>query len=70
MHPYISKLPLFVDMQQGVGELVLFKTSCLSVIILEKYFKLACRKKFMVALTTGIMLLLFTCMHFRVWGIL
>jgi hypothetical protein len=24
----------------------------------------------MVALTTGIMLLLFTCMHFRVWGIL
>jgi hypothetical protein len=37
----------------------------------RKYFKLVSRKNVvMVTLTTIIMLLLFTCMHFRVWGIL
>jgi hypothetical protein len=37
IHPYISvqKLPLLVDLQQTVGELVLSITSCPSLIILE-----------------------------------
>jgi hypothetical protein len=36
-----------------------------------KYIKLVCRKSMvMVTLTTVIMFILFTCMHFWVWGIL
>jgi hypothetical protein len=37
INSYMSmiKLPLFVDLQQEVGELVLSITTCLSVIILE-----------------------------------
>jgi hypothetical protein len=31
----VLKLPLLVDLQQKVGELVLSITSCLSIIILE-----------------------------------
>jgi hypothetical protein len=37
IHPYMSvlKLPLFVDLQQKIGELVLSTISCPTIIILE-----------------------------------
>jgi hypothetical protein len=56
--------PLLVDRQQKVGELVISKTSCPSINILENTFKSVYRKHVvMVTLTTGIVFLLFTCMH-------
>jgi len=42
----VLKLPLLVDLQQKVGELVLSITSCLSVIILENtVLKISVQKK-------------------------
>jgi hypothetical protein len=37
IHPYVYvlKMPLFVDLQQKVDELVIFITTCPSIIILE-----------------------------------
>jgi hypothetical protein len=71
--PYMSvlKLTLLVDLQQKVGELVLSITSCPSIIILENtYFKLVyIKNEVTVTLTTGILFLLFTCMHSCVWEI-
>jgi hypothetical protein len=40
----VLKLPLLVNIQQKVGELVPSITSCASVIILKKYFKSVYRK--------------------------
>jgi hypothetical protein len=42
IHPYKSvvKLPLLVDFQQKVGKLVLSITSCPTITIFRKYFKL------------------------------
>jgi hypothetical protein len=70
-YPYISLLkpPLLADLQQKVGELVLSITSCHIIIILENV--LVYRKNVVVTtLTTSIMSVLFTCMHFWVWEIL
>jgi hypothetical protein len=70
IHPYMSvlKLPSLVDLQYKIGEVVLSTTSCPSIIISEN--TLVNKKNvLMVTLTTGIMFLLFTCVHFWVWGI-
>jgi hypothetical protein len=59
----VLKLPLSVDLQHKVCEL-LFNH-------FRKYFTLMYRNNVVaVTLTTGIMFLLFTCTHLRVWGIL
>jgi hypothetical protein len=67
----VLKLPLLVDRRHKVGELVLCITSCPSIIILgNTCFKSVYRKSVvMVTLTTGIIFLLFTYMHFCVWEI-
>jgi hypothetical protein len=61
IHPNLSvlKLPLLLDLQQKVCELVLSITSCPSIIILENTLNLV-----VVTLTVGIMFLLFTSMQF------
>jgi hypothetical protein len=63
----VLKLPLLVDFQHKVSELVLPTTSCPSIIILEN--KIVCKNVVMVSLTT-VMFLLFTLMHFWLRGIL
>jgi hypothetical protein len=71
IHPYMSvlKLPLLVDLQQKVGELLLFAAFCPS--LFYKTFKFVYRKNVVMAtVTTGIMFLLFGCMHFSFYGIL
>jgi hypothetical protein len=63
----VLKLPLLVDLQQKEGELVLSITSCPSVIILENALKLMYKNVVILTFTTGIMFLLFTCVHFWWW---
>jgi RsiW-degrading membrane proteinase PrsW (M82 family) len=66
----VLKLPLFADLQQKVGELVLSITSCLQSLFYKMLERCVQKKNVvMVTLITGIMFLLFTCMHFA-WGIL
>jgi hypothetical protein len=60
-------VPLLVNLQQKVGELVLSITSC-PRINFRKYVKLLYRKNVVtMSLTTGIMSPLFTCMLFWMW---
>jgi hypothetical protein len=67
----VLKLPLLVDLQEKIGELVISISSCPTTVILETVLNLCTQKNVVVVtLTAGIMFLLFTCMHFRVWGIL
>jgi hypothetical protein len=50
----LLKLPLLVDLQRKLGEIFLSITSCTSIIILGKYYKLVHRQNVvMVTLTTG-----------------
>jgi hypothetical protein len=69
IHPHMSvlKLPLPSTESRRISSshnLLSYNRYC------RKYFKLVYRKYVvMVTLTTGIMFLLFTCMHFWVWGI-
>jgi xanthine/uracil permease len=67
----VIKLPLLVDLQQKVRKIVISITSCHTIIILENTLN-QCMEKIvvMVTLATGIMFLLFTCMHFWGWEIL
>jgi hypothetical protein len=67
----VLKLHLLVDIQQQVGEFFLSITSCPSIIYFRRSVKLVHRKNVVaVTLTTDIMFLLFTCMHFWAQGIL
>jgi hypothetical protein len=66
----VLKLPLLVELQQKVGELVLSVTSCPETIILETDLNQYVKNVVMVALTRDIMFLLLTCTHFWVGGIL
>jgi hypothetical protein len=64
-----AKLPLFSDLQQKVGELVLSIT-CPSIIILENTLNSCIEKNVvMVTLATG-MFFLFTYKNIWVWAIL
>jgi hypothetical protein len=66
----VLKLPFLVDLPQKVGDLLLSVTSSFNPYF-RKYFELVYRKNVViVTLTTGTMFLLFTCIHFSVWGIL
>jgi hypothetical protein len=66
----VLNLPLLIDLQK-IGELVLPVTFCPSIIILENALNQCIEKNVVVVtLTTGIMFLLFTCMHIWVWVIL
>jgi hypothetical protein len=67
----VLKLSFWVDLQQKVGVLVLSITSRPLIIILEN--KLVYTKNVVMVrptVTTGIIFLIFTYMHFWVWGIL
>jgi hypothetical protein len=64
----VLELPLFSDLQKKAGELVIFITFNPKVIIIENTLIDVCKNVIMVTLTTGIMFLLFVCMHFWVWG--
>jgi hypothetical protein len=72
--PYMSvlKLSLLVDLQHKVAELIISITYCPSIIILEDDTSnwRAEKNVVMITLITGVMFLLFTCMHVWVWGIL
>jgi hypothetical protein len=59
------KLPLLVDLQQKVVELVLSITSCHANIILQNNLNVY-KNVVMLTSTNSIMFLLFTCMHFWV----
>jgi hypothetical protein len=66
----VLKLLVLYDLQQKSGELIISIPSC-PLILSRKYFKLSQRRNvLMVTLTTSIMFLLFTCMHFWLWEIL
>jgi hypothetical protein len=60
----VLKLPLLADLQQNVGELLLSETSNHSIIILENSLKQCTEKYGHGNFATGIMFLLFTCLHF------
>jgi hypothetical protein len=65
----VLKLSLLVDLQQKVGELFFFLRSCPSIINLGNALNLCiCKSGVMVTLATCIMFLLFTWVHFWVWG--
>jgi hypothetical protein len=65
-----AKLPLLVDLQQHVGELLLSISSCPSIIILENILISVYKKCGYGNFDPGIMLFPFTCMHFWVCRIL
>jgi hypothetical protein len=65
----VLNLPLLVDLQHRVGELILPTTLYPSIIILENTLNVYRKNMVMVTLTTG-MFIPFTCMHFWVWGFL
>jgi uncharacterized membrane protein YphA (DoxX/SURF4 family) len=71
IHQYMALIKLFllVDLQQKVGELVLSITSCFTIIILRSTLNYS-TEKIDYGNFDHHMIILFTCMHFLVWGIL
>jgi hypothetical protein len=60
----VLKLPLLDGLQQKVGEIIHSITSCPLIIILENTLNQCIKNVVVVTVTSGIMFLLFTCMHF------
>jgi hypothetical protein len=62
----VLKLPLLDDFQWKVGALIASTTLVLKLLLQKMLFKLVYKNAVMVSLTTGIIILLFTCVYFCV----